>query len=251
MDRKNLQNDDLFKLGVEVAELIIAKPKAYQERERHKTIQLFFFAKAYKTFQAITWLSDKGYPEDCMVLIRTMFEILMQSVYLSQDPEERSERFFAYTPVSQTRYFRRLKKHSVDETKNYETEGIEELERQREKVRHLFKREDNWTGISIFDLAQKVGMEKEYGIIYFHLSHYAHTSQSMLLKYVRREDDMIELNLNPSAEEDLTVGYEATRLLINVCRQVDTTFGFEFDKLISENLVKIYAAGNSIFDSDE
>ena len=59
----------------------------------HQRAMLFFFCKAYKSYQAIQLLWQNGFVEDAYNLARSIYEIRLQVILISGDPVQRSKLF--------------------------------------------------------------------------------------------------------------------------------------------------------------
>ncbi len=251
MDMSKIGNEDLFKLGFDLGKAITAKLLSYEDRDGDKIIQIFFFSKSFKTFQVISILSKNGYPEDCMPLIRTMFEIKMQYAYLLQNPKAQAKLFWDYSSVFAFQTIKKVTKHDPAAKAKFgeDIDGrIQELQKRYDDVIGSYKsNKASWTGLKLSCLAKKVGMEREYDVVYFALSNYAHTAQSMLDHYITQDGSVTKPNWSPSKNDDLMVGFTATGYLLKICEFLNSTFGLGLEGLISENLMKL----NKLEDSYE
>ena len=97
------QTSRMFQLAIELAEKIKNNSKhliaSDEEELLYKGAMLFFFSKAYKSYQAIKTLWENGFAEDAFVLARTIFEIALQARYMTKEPRTRARLFFEHDPV--------------------------------------------------------------------------------------------------------------------------------------------------------
>ncbi|MEE8484540.1 MAG: DUF5677 domain-containing protein [Nitrospinota bacterium] len=94
----------LFSITVDLSEKIVRKLDSLEitqdEDFLFKNAMLFFFCKAYKSYQAIYLLWEKGFEEDAIALTRTLFELTLQSHYMKSAPKERALLFAEYVPLN-------------------------------------------------------------------------------------------------------------------------------------------------------
>ena len=88
-----VSDQELFRVGLDLVEELITRLKRARLSGQldYKRAMLFFFCKAFKTYQAARLLWQAGFPEDASNLARSIYELRLQSIYLSQKPEERSK----------------------------------------------------------------------------------------------------------------------------------------------------------------
>ena len=91
-------DERLFRIGSELAEELLTRLKRARLSGQldYKRAMLFFFCKAFKSYQAARLLWQAGFPEDVTNLGRSIYELRLQSIYLSQKPEERSKLFIKH-----------------------------------------------------------------------------------------------------------------------------------------------------------
>src|SRR3990167_2784685 len=72
-------NNKLFQL----TDNMVNSGKIKRDSPLHDVIA-FLFGKAYKTFQAVDILMQRGYGQDAAILARSLFEILVNMKYLAK-----------------------------------------------------------------------------------------------------------------------------------------------------------------------
>ena len=217
----------LFRIATEFAESVVALVDKLQaddyEEMAYKEAMLFFFCKAYKSYQAIQRLWLEGFAEDAFILTRTIFEIALQARYMSQDPRERARKFFLHYPVAQYRYYLKLK----------ELDGLELTKRFEARAKDLAKLKEayeshksdyqglNWWGDSIRWLAKQSGQpfEARYAWTYAVQSTLAHSSMAAAKHYVEEDGNDIRVSCYPKPDEDILVPQEATLFSMDVATQ--------------------------------
>jgi hypothetical protein len=93
--RDNATNEQFFDLGTKLAETLVAKltNSRFADSVDYKRAMLFFFCKAYKTYQAVELLWRNGFVEDATSLARSIYEIRVQVIFINLDPLSRSKQF--------------------------------------------------------------------------------------------------------------------------------------------------------------
>jgi hypothetical protein len=96
--------EQIFSRTMELAERFIRAMSTYpagadDETWAYQATVHFFFCKAYKTYQALALLCRAGFVEDGEVLSRTIFELYLQTRYMSTDPKRMARLFAEHAPV--------------------------------------------------------------------------------------------------------------------------------------------------------
>ena len=120
---------DFFNITARLIDRLLAdiKPKlatldASSPEYGRKTSTAFFLAKAFKNYLAINLLDEHQYHQDAAVLARTIYEILLQVLYVS-GTAERGELFLKHDPVDRYYLYMKLSKYPdvVDGIANHRT----------------------------------------------------------------------------------------------------------------------------------
>jgi hypothetical protein len=75
-----------------MAHLHSLPPPSNPEDANFTAFMLSLFTKAYKSYQAAQKLWELGFPEDALMLSRTIFEILLHAKHMMQDPKSTTKR---------------------------------------------------------------------------------------------------------------------------------------------------------------
>lgn len=187
------------------------------DSELAQTIAVFALTKATKTHAATLALCRSGYGEDASVLVRSLFELALDMLYLGQnDTGVLARRYVDHDWVIRYQMLQVARadpglepSRLVGEFDNL-PESVIDREAHRVQERwHFWERETNsgqlqrpkshWSGKSIRQVAADVGWESHYNTMYRLVSQLAHSSVRGANQYMRITDvDTVELNSGPS-----------------------------------------------------
>lgn len=96
MDGEQDLNGQLFTVGRYLTEEFLKRLQASwrDANTEYRSGMFFLFAKAYKSYQAVELLWNKGFTEDAYALARGIYELSLEATYMSNDAETRSKQFF-------------------------------------------------------------------------------------------------------------------------------------------------------------
>ena len=230
----------MFQVGNEFAKEVISHINhiSFSDEEDfcYKGAMLFFFCKAYKTYQAIQILWDKGFQEDAFILARTIFEIALQAQYMRDDPRTRARLFTEHDPVMRYRYYKKMNKHGLlNEMSDNRKKELDELEKHYNKLKDNYPEHKGWWGKSIAWLAEDQGdhMKKRYDLIYWIQSNLVHSATTSFKDYLKEQGEGFKINCNPSISNDEMIPQEATLFFMRICELV--CHALAIDKKVSVN----------------
>ena len=169
-----LEIERWFKIGMDLAEKVMTKrqsltpmPALDEEDAVYKETMVFFFCKAYKSYQAIKVLWREGFAEDAFILTRTLFEIALQEGYMKLDPKPRARLFTEYDPVMRYRFYQKLKKlpdANMLQAIGSRAHDLLVLKQQHDRLKTKYPEGKSWLGEPIAWLARQLGKgaEAEY-----------------------------------------------------------------------------------------
>jgi len=181
------KDEALFGIGDDLAHTLIARiiQTPSSGHLRYKRGMLFFFLKAFKTYGAAAVLWRAGFVEDTCVLARAVYELRLQALYLSADPEPRATLFIRHWYQVGWGTLQKLKKKGDEKRKglleigeNVMRDAILEagfpdlLEDTQAAEKAIEKK---WWDKGIKGLVKDLAIEQEYDVIYSQLSDYTHS----------------------------------------------------------------------------
>jgi Family of unknown function (DUF5677) len=251
----NDYGERFFEIGISVAEKFAARMGELTKSEAlfshlrdrgftasdqnafdYSMITFFFFCKTYKTYQAIRMLCRGGFVEDALVLGRTIFEIYLQSEWMSQYPQGRAVDFMNYESVKRYDSYLKLKKCDPEFAALLEKhpEAIANLEAMYARYADQFSKKDqrgnrriadNWWQRSIAWLAsKKPELQKDYVQTYALQSGIVHSSPTCVNEYLRWSEAAEagwQMNCHPDHSKEShfnLVAIDSTRWLLGFSR---------------------------------
>jgi hypothetical protein len=139
------------------------------------------------------------------VIVRSLFEVDFNAHYITQDPAKRSRRFIDFEHV--------IRKNTLETVERYRSsgdsswrEGIQlmysleyapkksKIEADYDRVRSQFesakgKRQQNWSGKTLKQMATEVGHLEAYEVFYADLSSYTHVDVMLANRFLRLKSD--------------------------------------------------------------
>jgi hypothetical protein len=248
-------NEDFFELGRGLAEefLLRLRDSGRGGNTEYQRALLFFFSKAYKTYQAVASLNRQGFVEDAHSLARGVYEIRLQVIYMSGDPEVRSKQFFDHwvrSTFGTLQIVRRLhpdKLPALEQGEKEIREGAEAMGRidlltEPEAAERSIKKK--WWGGSIKSLLEALNADlqkkcdpatpeydylKEYDVIYSQLSDHAHAGLRTLHMFLTEE------SYRPiPRKQSMTVAWSAMDWLSQIVGHTSAAFDLAFDSTVLE-----------------
>ena len=215
-------------------------------------ISSFLMSKAYKTQNAMLILCESGYGEDATVLVRTIFEIMVNLLYILQDEtDERAYRYINYDWILRRKMYRYVKskpevfeKMKTDGRHKDWKEIIDEVEKRAGEVDAKYGYKGNqWSDKNIHEMASSVGRQDASDTIYRLQCQFSHSLSRVANDYGKDNgSDGFEYFVGPSenwVEENLVATFdflvhilESHRKLIKV--EEDSTIKDLVDRYIKQ-----------------
>ncbi len=245
----NSTEDALFRIGIELGRSIVAKVDLVSgsdgEELAYKGAMLFFFCKAYKTYQAAYVLHREGFSEDAFILARTVFELALQARYMKEDPKPHARLFTEFDPVARYRYYLRLRDLGVtDEIQKFKTHQhelkLDEMKQYYDRLHNVYPANKGWWGESIYWLAKHLGkeMEKRYVAVYWMQSNLVHSGTSAVKEYLREHEGGLQINCSPSKTDRTMPAQEITLFFLDVAGHVAEALELNLNDSVSKALEK-------------
>jgi len=187
-----------------------------------KTVCLFFFAKAYKSFQVFQLLWEKGFTEDAQIIARTIFEIMLQTKYISEEPLKLSTLFIDFDGFARYRWFEKISKlnSSIKVPQNLKSE-YDRVKANYEKS----KNKNHWWGESIKWLAKETDCEEWYVSLYRQQSELVHSGVFSINEYIEEGKTGLNVICGPSRSDDISIPRDATLFFVTVASSTALSFG--------------------------
>jgi hypothetical protein len=227
--------DRLWNVSCEIISSITKIEASSSSELCYKGIAWMTTGKCLKSFLAIEHLIKLGFHQDTLVLLRSMLESMINLFYISEDPVERAERFVRYVEV-ESRRFLYVSKEVYGEISLLS--GHDSRIKEIEEAVCSFKSEydpdsrkpSTWSGITIFDMAKRAGLEDIYKTFYKLQSQHVHGSPRALESYIEDRQEGLALVLVPDQREEslyMNIIMHACYVLICVVDKLEDAFNKE------------------------
>ncbi len=181
----------------------------------------FAIGKGYKTHGAILLLSKQGYGEDASILARSVFDLLINLLYIQADQTDgRAYRYFQYDWILRKKMFTHaLSKPEImnkvqERTNNPQPndttlQEVEEQAKITQQKNNYNKR--GWSDKSLRDMAQEVGRIDAYNTVYRLQCQLDHNATRSVNEYAKQSKDGIVFEVGQSenwVEESLVIAFD-------------------------------------------
>lgn len=170
-----------FSVADELAEIAreMAEDRPLMFHSAFDGLAAFFFAKSYKTFSAISTLCRRGFGEDAAVLSRGLVENATTLFFISLDRDERSNLYLEYEYVARNKYISMLEAAgAADFSSAGACAARDKLRELYQSVKVNYPNENLWSGKSVRQMAEEVGLMPHYLFAYKYFSDIAHGGPS-------------------------------------------------------------------------
>jgi len=225
----------------------------YATDSLYERLLLGFFAKDLNTYQSILSLCENGFGESALILCRVLLEDVINLEYIGLKPEERSTLFVEYQFVEKKRVIDTLR--ALNQPINNLVKTAKETWWQNyERVKENYPDETKWAyktvegkreGLSLWEMAKKVGATDPYRLVYPYASRLIHgTAAGLDLFLAQTEPNQISLKLAPSPEKiDLVLPMAFYLFLV-----VTTKFTEKFVPSRTSQVKNLQQKGQTIFE---
>jgi hypothetical protein len=196
-------------------------------------VTMFLLAKYYKTALAFKTLVVSGFEEDARILLRTLFEILINLSYLSRDSVNRSRQFIEFYFIEHKHLLDSIRKHyrmTYDKLdSNIKNKVISDYNR----VKNKYSNETQWSGKSIHQMAKELGHNAKYwyDIVYSPESSYVHSSVSSSEKFLEEINNQKFVSVGPCYFQATDVLSKASEFTREMLLLVSTNWGISAEKV--------------------
>jgi hypothetical protein len=199
----------------------------------------FFFTKASKTASGVVLLCQEGYSEDAYILARTVFEIVVKSLYIFQaDSIERARAFILCDHLEKRKQLRKLanlnkRRAEIDKGIEEELKKEEETCSKLENEYQIDEEKVRWSLKSLEELSNEVDLIHHYYTSYWISSLYVHTAARSSSPFVSETDRGLSFYIGPSEKlsQDVLIWlFDSFRQIV---REFDNRFNLGYQERIS------------------
>jgi hypothetical protein len=206
-----------------------------------KAFLVFAVAKSYKTQGSILILCECGHGQDALILARSLFELIVNTIYILNDPsDERISRYLEYDWVIKEKMYRGLKEIDEDyanrlvgSDESYLDSGLISSKASIAKNKFKYNR-SGWSDKTMREMAKEVNLIGYYLSAYKLQSFLHHSNAASINSYLKEQGDSIEVDVGPS-EELIEQGLnDAFIFLLIIFDKLNDEFKLKLDEVISD-----------------
>ena len=185
-DEANAKHGDLISICMELSHLAWRFQYSLSIHSQYppETIGSILYTRVLSTYQAAILLSRRGMKHQVQVLIRCMLEPLFPLVAISNDINFVT----SFVLSEEHERLKGINKLIKFKEKNKDNSGIQEL-KELAKASKLKIRVDDIKNISIYDCAQKAGLQDYYDTLYSFMSITVHSSPRSLEEAIEMDTE--------------------------------------------------------------
>lgn len=199
-------NREQFEKKYQVAESLIKLADQMRRKQSRslvssfKKIAFFFFAKNYNTLLAVLYLCKQGFGVDAHILARSLLEAVIDFLYISKKPEERSKLYIEYGHVSVKRLLNVWDRYCEErDVLNSDEELRNKINNDYERVKNNYPKKIKWTEASLETKAREVEMLALYDLSYKQGCTFSHSDPRGMLNHLEQpEDGVLTVRTGPS-----------------------------------------------------
>lgn len=229
----------ILKKAIDLGERILqGKQIIWDESNNFSKIVIIFLAANFHKIQSIGVLCKEGLGRDAVILLRTMFESLVDFRYITSDKTKVND-YIEYGYYSQLRMGKiLLNSKSIKVDKEKIIKRIKELTCDWDKVKHRFQKKNGdicsrWNCGNLRKLAEKVDLSENYDYLYGFLSNYTHLSSAIAGDYIwGRNKDSVVVGIGTSEILIKEILPTATAIFIDILKIVNEEYKMDFDSSI-------------------
>lgn len=234
----------LLKFNKELHDLVEAKLQSDINDENNKAFfTAFALGKAFKTYEAVGLLCRNGYGEDAFMLARTLFELMVTTVYILQDPtEDRLTRYVSHDWVTRKEMYDNIVSNdALLAGFNKEIESgdrpntVAEVEAEYKKVMEKYKYQNGtWSDKSIKGMSESIGRLDAYNTVYKLQCTLGHTNARSMNEYVSITDRGTILNIGPNwdlVKNTLVIGFDC---FFHIAQEANEQFSWSLENTLEE-----------------
>ncbi len=200
-------NDSLLKTTAKIIDTSHVKV-----HNQYSAIIDFLFKKGFKTYWAMLVSCREGFGEDGGVLLRSIFELLVNVYWISEkDVDERAREYVSYDHVLRKRIINNLEKWKPTNQKLLEKYFPikDQVLKDFDELEETMKKRTYWSGRDLCAMATDVGLEYDYNFVYRYFSNVVHSSPRSSLIFLSWEQDSLKFTMfsNEEVMESLFHGY--------------------------------------------
>lgn len=220
---------DAAQLGQSIIERLGREREETGFRSDLETVAYVIFGKGFKTFHAARILCVCGCGTDALTLCASLFENLVDLLYIRRYPEPRARAYLAFEQVDKYYQAKEVLQRSdlTEEERCSWRSRLDWVSPHFEQHRDMFPIQSCWckssgdgskpAKVTIRDRAEEVGFGKAYNIFYSIFCSYKHTAPSAAAGFMFQHDDGVDAILGPNVKGVYNATMHSARYILDLC----------------------------------
>jgi len=197
--------------------------------------------------EALELLASREYGSEAGIILRAMFEAVVNLLWISKDPEIRLRRYTAYQIFDSQKYRDMTAKAKT--TSNFTDTEIEQIETDFKRLyqdaqkigqEFGFRRGKHWSGKGLKEMAREIGWSERYDYLYNIYSDITHSNILSLRDYVAiNSSGSMQVDIQPQIEHSKACLSEAYLYLVTAFGFLDVFLELDMEGLIDKAILRI------------
>lgn len=208
-----------------------------------RVLQLFF-TRAVRAFRAVRLLAEKGLGIDALILVRALYEQVLNLLYIATDPDRLAEQYLEYAHYRNWVYLRFLRRHYPEAVARMDPAAVQEMRRQFLRVRKRYPDGRSWHGRVIGDLARLLRLDGTHETLYKITCDVAHGNVPGFYSLLTQAEDRLWVQDGPGGDD----GYSeeavelAVQCVLPILGEVSRHFGLGMEDRMDGIRARLHGA---------
>ena len=204
-----------------------------------KNIVYMLFIKGFRTYWPILILCKQGFGVEASLILRAQLNNLIALNYIAKD-DKRAIRYAEFESVFRKHGLdllqtsKTLEKEKKEELRKLDEELSESIDQIRSKYGLKNPRPMDWPGCRIKKMAEDVGMDNDYNLVYGQLSELEHSGPGSVQRYAKIEGSDVVLEPGPSEEMIEIVLFTSFRYMFKMLEKTNEIVGLNANNLLED-----------------
>lgn len=243
------------KQTIKLAEkLLKQKAIVWNENDLFLILSICIMAMTITKMQSIRLLCRNGLGKDAAILLRVVFEDIVNFNYIDND-KKRVKDFMDYDTYERLKVSKWAPVNIMGNPAEYKAR-VSELEKIWDKVKQKYtyttpngknKIFDRWSGKNLLEMAKELKGEGQYNFLYRYLSTYVHFTSTTFNDYVlgaEKNNIVIEIGLSHSFIPEVLISSSAL-VLDSLIKVININYKLGLDKEIEDSTKKVVSLKGS------
>jgi hypothetical protein len=239
--------------GKQIAEAILTGLHAHTCDSDYKRVAYLIFTKAFKTFQAAQTLCRCGFGSDALSLCGTLFENVVDLLYMGRAPVQRPRRYIQYEQVEKYHQVRkllarkRLPKGRRKIYREYETSLYPQV---KTVLKFFPPKKKGWSQKSLFERAREVKADVAYQESYWIFCGHKHTLPMAAVGLtILDASGQLDMTTGPNIKGVYHAAEQSSDLFLKLCKVFQETFGLSMLAKIQKCCDELHQVSSSLIAS--